>query len=924
MPKYFFVLFFLFSISAFAQKQDFKITGNIISSEDQGPLESATIFLEKIQDSSLVSYTISDRHGDFTLENSTSNTKLRLNISYIGFKTYTRIIPINKQNIVLDTINMAVDNNQLDAVVIESRAPITVKKDTLEFNVKSFKTKKDANVEDLLKLLPGVEVADDGSITVNGKPVNKILVNGKPFFGNDPTITTRNLTKEIIEKVQVVDTKTKSQAFTGEEGDDENKTINLTIKKENNKGVFGRVAGGAGTDKRYEFAGMFNRFNNDRRISVLMGGNNINSPGFSFGEIRKMFGSMNNVRFNQNGSFVIDGRAFGGGEGITTSKNGGLNYADKFGEKIDVSSDYFFAGSSSENRSNTERETFLPDGSFFTNSNSNSISDNESHSANMAFDIKVDSTLLININPSFRYNKSKTGFSRDEETLDENQTLTNASATSSEVENIGKNFSNRVTVTKRFGSNGAYLKFQMNNDISTRDTDDYLMTEVDIYGNNPDTTIRDQYTNGENKQNDIESSVNYNIPLIGDALFFNLGYTYSRNNSTDKQSTFDKDNNDRFTQFNSDLSTDFDYTNEMKRPEATIRFQNKIWSARVQTRYLWRTLSNSDFLRPQLNLSRDFEALEVTSNFRYKISSKSSFGIGYFLNNITPQLNQLQAFRNVSNPLNVIIGNPELKPTNSHSVYLSFNAFNFQDQTGFYSYLNGRAENNAIVRKTTVDQNFVRETTYANVNGNYSFYGSLGYSKQFKLDSLRTIKVNVGVFGNIGRDINFNNDIRYASKNSTITPRMYVTFNWKDVFEITPRYQLNLSKNTFDIDALNDRSFLYHDLTLSTATFVPKGLEWRNEIKYLYNPNVGPGFQKSSWFWNSTLAYSILKDKATITLKAYDILNQNTNARRTATQDYIQDSQSTVLRQYFMFGFSWKFNSLGKKGEVRDDVFYFH
>ncbi len=216
-------------------------------------------------------------------------------MSYVGYRTYLKKMLIDKEIIDLKRIALQLDN-QLGEVLVKSTAPITIKKDTLEFNVKSFKTKKDATVEDLLKQLPGVEVDDEGKITVNGKEVNKILVNGKPFFGNDPTITTKNLTKDIIEKIQVVDTKTKAEAFTGEVGDSENKTINLTIKEENNKGVFGRVSAGAGTDERYEFAGMVNLFDNDRRISVLAGGHNNNSPGFSLGELSTMFA--NDARVN--------------------------------------------------------------------------------------------------------------------------------------------------------------------------------------------------------------------------------------------------------------------------------------------------------------------------------------------------------------------------------------------------------------------------------------------------------------------------------------------------------------------------------------------------------------------------------------------------------------------------------------------------
>ncbi len=232
---------------------------------------------------------------------------------------------------------MSVQTEELEGVVVTAnRAPITIKKDTLEFNAASFSTKANATVEDLLKELPGVEVDAQGNITVNGKPVNKILVNGKPFFGDDPTIATRNLTKEIVEKIQVTDTKTDSQAFTGEKGDENNKTINIQIDEEKNKGIFGRVAAGGGTDKRFEYAGLINYFDNDLRVSALAGGNNINSPGFSFGEIEKMFGSARYVSMNSNGSFNYNGRAFGGGDGITNSRTAGANFADDFGKGTDL------------------------------------------------------------------------------------------------------------------------------------------------------------------------------------------------------------------------------------------------------------------------------------------------------------------------------------------------------------------------------------------------------------------------------------------------------------------------------------------------------------------------------------------------------------------------------------------------------------
>ena len=914
-------LIFLLALSlcvftSFSQSKSFEIKGKLISKDDKMPLESATIYLERVKDSSLVTYTISDKNGVFKIEDKTYDESLNFTVSYVGFKPYTSKITIDKSQIDLGTIALTTAN-QLDEVIIKSRAPITIKKDTLEFNVKSFKTKKDANVEDLLKQLPGVEVDDEGKITVNGKAVNKILVNGKPFFGNDPTITTRNLTKDIIEKIQIVDTKTKSETLTGEKGNQENKTINLTIKEENNKGVFGRVSAGAGTDERYEFAGMINHFDNDQRISVLAGGNNTNSPGFSFGEISKMFGRSGSSSFNSNGSFSIGGRSFGGGEGITTSRNAGANYANVINKKHDLSADYFHSGSSSENESSSQRETILSDSRYFSNSNSRSVNDTDSHSANLAYDIKIDSTFVINIDPSFRYSKSKTGYSSSNETLDENRLLTNQSNVSSELENIGKTFSNDLTITKRFGDRGAFVRFGLENEIGNTESEDFLNSTTNIFGNSPELIERKQFTDGNNKSITFESQVKYRYPILAKKLFLDFEYSYRQDKDENTQSTFDYDNTtNTYNQFNTALSTDFEYINKVQIPAVDLSYDDEKWYASIGADYVFRTLENKDLLRPQFNIKQDFEALQLSAYVNYKFSKKASIYTGYRLRNSPPALRQLQAFEDVSNPLNTVIGNPSLQPTDNHRLYLGYNSYDFQKRSGVFFYVSIEAQDNDVVSKTTVDpETLKRTTTYANVNGNYRASFSTSYSKNIKLDSLRKLRVRAGIWANKTKTINFNNDVQYASETTSLTPNIGIDFTWNKVFDFKPRYRISMYKNTFDIDAFKDRDFLSHNLNINTTTYLPKNLEWINDVSYTYNPNVPDGFQKSAWFWNASLAYSMLKDKAAITLKVYDLLNQNTNARRIATQDYIEDKQSTVLQQYFMFSFSWKFNSLGSKGE---------
>ncbi|WP_397361926.1 outer membrane beta-barrel protein [Olleya sp. R77988] len=908
----------------FSQSKNFNISGQIYSETEAIPLEAATVYLERIKDSSLVAYTITEKDGTFNIEDSTTDEDLNLLVSYVGYQSYKQKIAINKADIILPKINLKISNS-LDEVLIKSSAPVTIKKDTLEFNVKSFKTKKDATVEDLLKQLPGVEIDEEGKIKVNGKEVNKILVNGKPFFGNDPSITVKNLTKEIIEKIQVVDTKTKSEAFTGEESDNDNKTINLTIKEENNKGVFGRVAAGIGTDKRHEFAGMFNRFDNDQRISVLVGGNNINSPGFSFGEIEKMFGNGGSRTFSSNGSFSINGRQFGGGEGITTSKLGGVNYADAIGEKTEVAADYFYSNSDSENESSSQRETILSDSRYFSNSSTRSNNETESHTVNSDFEIKIDTTFLINIRPSFSNSKSTTDYRSQDQTLGQDQNLTNQSLLNSFVENKANNFSNEISATKKFGNKGGFLRFVVNNSFSKNISEDFINSNTEVFGTSPETINRDQFTDGDDKGNELSTEFTYRLPIKAKEFFVNFSYQYQRNKDQNRKSTYDLNTTtDSYDDFNEDLSTDFQYTDIKNSPGVSLSYRKEKWSARFGVDYIFRTLKNQDGLRPQFDVERDFKATELSSRFNYRFSKKAQVYASYRLTNQTPSLRQLQAFEDVSNPLNTVIGNPNLEPTNQHRLYAGFNAYNWQERTGFYLWSNFTKIDNQVISKTEIDpETLKRITTYDNVSGNYNGSFGANYSKSIKIDSISSIKLKIGNWSSFSKNINYNNNVLYSSNVLSTTPNFGVDYTMKDVFEFKPRYRVTFTKNKYDLESFEDRNFTSHYVDFRTAFFLPKNFEWRNDITYNYNPNIADGFQKSEWFWNASVAYSVLKDKGLLTLKVYDLLNQNTNARRTATQDFIEDKQSTVLKQYFMLNFSWKFNSLGSKGETGNGGMYY-
>jgi len=918
MKKLFFTFTLFVAANTFAQSYPFKITGKISSEKEKTPIEATTIHLERIKDSTVISYTISNDKGFFSLEGKSFHKNLKLFVSYVGMDTYSKIISLDKkESFDLGLINLKEESNLLNEVIIQSRAPITIKKDTLEFNVKSFKTKKDANVEDLLKKLPGVEVDEEGQITVNGKPVNKILVNGKPFFGNDPTITTKNLTKDIIEKVQIMDTKSKSEAFSGEKGDVNNKTINLTIKKENNKGWFGRVSAGAGTDKRFEGATMVNRFDNNQRFSILASTNNINSPGFSFGEIQKMFGGGNNWS-SRNGGFSVGGRSFGGGNGIVKSKTAGATYADKYGKGLDVNANYFYSGSSSKDKSKNNREYTLPDRKYFTNSTSNSDNENKNHNVSTEFDIKIDSTFLINIQPSFVFNKRNGSNNRNEESLDESTILTNRYSSNSYAKSEANNFNNTIDITKKIGSKGSFIKASITNRIDKSNTEEVNKSIIETFGSNATIENRDQKSTISDNLNSFNTQITYRLPLISKKLFFDTKYSYHRNERENKENTFDFNGTSlQYTDFNIAQSSDFTYNDITKTPALELIYKTKKWRLNFETGFVNRTLENDDKLRPNLSLNKKFNNLDLDAGFRYRFDSKASIYFSYRLNNRAPRINQIQPFEDVTNPSNIIKGNPNLQPSQNHRMYVNFNKYNWQARTGMFFYVSGTLYNNQIISNTTISDKFIRNSTYENNNGGYDVWGGGSYSKKIKLDSITSLKLKFG--GNVSayKNFNINNDVKEGARTLGLRPNIGLTLNWNKIISIETRYDISFSKTKYDINTVQNQNFTRHSLRIRTKTNFPKKLEWRNDVKYTHNPNL-VGFNKAAWFWNATLAYSVLKDQGTISLKAYDLLNQNTNAQRRATSNYIEDSQSTVLQQYFMLAFSWKFNSLGKKGKIRN------
>jgi 5-hydroxyisourate hydrolase-like protein (transthyretin family) len=392
----------LFSLNILAQS-DGSIAGKVTDTSSGQPVAEATVTVLDTKDSSLVSFARTDQEGRFRIRGLNSGD-YRLLITHIGFYNYSSRLRISAdlKDFRLDNISLKAKSKMLQEVtVLQEAPPVTIRKDTIEYNAGSFKTKPNAVVEDLLKKLPGLQVDKDGKIKANGEEVKKVLVDGKEFFGNDPKTATKNLPADIVDKVQVFDKKSEQAAFTGFDDGNSEKTINLTLKPEKRNGLFGRTVAAAGNKERYQGSLNLNQFSGERQLSVIGISNNINKQGFSFAEILNFSEAMNGVGRGgmiENNSLPVQGLT--NSPGITTTTAGGINYNDKWNSNMDVTGSYFYNKTGTELKQYAAQQWLLPGNNYFNNKSINARQANQNHRANLISDYKIDSVNSLRFSSS--------------------------------------------------------------------------------------------------------------------------------------------------------------------------------------------------------------------------------------------------------------------------------------------------------------------------------------------------------------------------------------------------------------------------------------------------------------------------------------------------------------------------------------------
>jgi hypothetical protein len=925
MRKFFFlVLSAFFSACLYAQKNG-AVKGIAFDTISRQPVGAATVTILEKKDSSLVSFTMTDNDGRFQL-NGLANGEYRLLISHVNYHNSNKFFTITDaaKNAELGNVVMNDLTKTLEEVVLEAEAPpVTLVGDTIQYNAGSFKTPPNASVEQLLKKLPGVKVEKDGTIKAQGEKVNRVLVDGKEFFGNDPKVATKNLPADAVDKVQVYDKQSDQAQLTGFEDGNYEKTINLKLKKDKKKGMFGKVNAGAGNKERYEGKFNVNSFKGARQFSAIGMGNNTNAEGFSFMDILNFSGELARMQRGGGGDINInisgeDAAALGinsGGRnnGINTAWGGGLNYNNILGTKLDFQSNYFYNRYNPNQESHIQRQYFLPDSSYFYNQNSFTDNLSNNHRFNLNTLYQVDSMNSIRITPSFSYQATNNRSQTDYQTLSQNKLLTNEGFSNNTAANKGYNFRNTITWRKKMARKGRTFSLSLQTSLNESDGDGSLSSINSFYNPNGSLFKRDTLHQQNTNKGDLRgytARAVYTEPVWKRSL---LEFSVSKSNtkSTARKTTYDYNKlNGKFDQLNNILSNDFENTYGYINAGMRMRTQKKKLSyslgANWQQADLEGTITTG--IKDSL-ISKTFRNILPNARMQYNFTRFKNISVTYNTTTNQPSMTQLQPVPDNSNSLNIRVGNPDLKQEYNHTVQTHLQLVSPYKNKNLFMFLTVQATQNKIVNYDSINQLGVKRTKPVNVNGVYTINSNISYSLP-----VRFLKGSVEISSNTGmlKTKQFINTVRNDIKTFYIGPDLRLDMNPTGKLNIGVGAGFNYNKTTYSLQAALNADYLSQDYNATIDWEMPRGFFFSTDFMYTINSQRAAGFNTKVPLWNASISKQMLKyNRGELKFAARDLLNKNIGISRNTNNNYIEDSRVLTLRQFFLLSFTYSLSKTG-------------
>lgn len=914
--------------------QSHAVNGQLRGS-DNTPLTGASVVLLELPDSSSIAGTVTDASGNFSLIVPRSGDYV-VKVAFIGFEEL-RIPRSIRANTDLGVLKLRDKATLLSQVTIEDQTPPAIQKgDTTEYNSKAFKTQPDANAEDLVTKMPGIQQATDGKVQAQGENVQRVLVDGKPFFGDDPNATLKNLPAEVIDRIQVFDQRSDQSQFTGFDDGNSLKTLNIITKPQFRDGVFGRTYAGAGTDERWKAGATVNLFNKNRRLTILVNGNNINDQNFSTEDLLGVMSSaggggrsmgmrggpggrgmgagrgrgMENF-YNPADNFLVDQR-----NGISSTQSFGLNYANKW-KKLDASFSYFFNRSENEATASLFRTYITAENSELAyNENSVTNSINLNHRFNARLEWKIDTANSLILQPKFSLQQNE----GDRSLLGSNlagSATTGFTDTRNGSDLDGVNTSLMALWRHSFIKRGRSLSISTTPGYNGQQGNNYLLSLLDTYTDTLTADQTDQTGRLDRSGFTVNTQVNYTEPLNERSqLQVSVSNNYQQTASDKITFNYDAAAQD-YIDKDSSLSNNFRTKYLANQAGLTYRYNKQQWTLNAGASYQHATLDNT-FIDPAADpLRRTFISILPNAFFQYRFNMRKNLRANYRSNNNAPSADQLQSVINNSNPLQLSSGNPDLGQDFQHNLSIRYSAVNTDKNTSLFALLGGTytfdhignstfvAFRDTVLSETITLASGSQYTRPVNLDGYYNLRSFVSYSVP-----IRYLKSNL----NLNASLNYNvtpsliNELRNEAASGTYGAGIQLSSNISEKvdFSVGTNVSYNTITNSLQSDADNE---FYSQTSRAKIQVMPwKGLVLLSDLNYTYNTGLASGINQNILLWNAGIGYKFGKDRAfDLRITAFDLLKENTSVTRNTTDTYYEDSRTNILQRYFMMTLSYSF-----------------
>ncbi|WP_026950578.1 TonB-dependent receptor [Algoriphagus mannitolivorans] len=915
----------LLNYSAFGQRpsgppqEERKFTGKVIDGATNTPMIGANVLIKTVTDS-LLRGTVTGANGAFEIARPRI-PQVKLEISFLGYKTIVKEHSF-RDPMELGDIILLEDAKVLGEVVIEGQAPVGEQRgDTTSFNANAFKTQTNAQAEDLIRKMPGITM-QGGQLQAQGENVQKILVDGREFFGSDPSIALRNLPADAIDRVEVLDQRSDQSRLTGFDDGNYTKTINIILRSDRKNGSFGRAYAGYGTDDRYSAGGSINLFKGDQRLSILGLFNNVNQQNFSSQDLA-------GVSANSSGGGGMRRPGMGGGQwgggnnnffvgnetGIVSTNALGLNYSDKWGKKVNFSGSYFFNNTTNSLLQNTNRETVVSENLRQTYQESliNTV-DNYNHRANARIESDINPKNSIILTPSLSFQTNKTYSDRD--ALTSASTGENLSALRSitDAETQAFNISNNLTYRYKFDKPGRTLSSEIYTAWSKRDQlSELLAASRDFRRNLVDTTLQEteSFNNGFN----YRVNLTYTEQLSKNAIA-TFGYQVGNNKTRADQKTFILDD-ERRPILDTALSNEFDNKFITQRLRSGYALNKNKFNINLNLDYQNARLDNQAFFPEQGIFNRDFNNILPSANVNFRNRETGfSWRVRYRTNTDEPSVSELQNVVNNANPLSLRVGNPELGQSFNHNIFANISKINLEKSRTLFMFVNYSSTSNYIGSSTflTATDTLINGevllrpggqiTKPVNLDGNWrtSFFLTYGAPiKKIKTQFNTNTRINFNrIPGIINGETNLNDNLGLSqgvtfssniSKNVDFTLQSTGTYNI-----VNSSLQQNLDNNYYQQET-NARLYF--------SSQNGKFFMANNVVNTLFT-GLSEGFNQNFWLWNIEGGFRFAKNnKAELKAVVFDLLNQNNSISRTISDVAVTDVFTNVLTRYGMLTFTY-------------------